>query len=53
MDKYVLFDLNSFLHQIGKGYLQECCGGWSIFIFGTQQQCGWAVFLAASAQNQS
>jgi len=52
MDKYVLFKPNSFLYQSGKVYLQECCGGWSTFIFGIQEQCGWAAFLAASAQNQ-
>jgi len=53
MDKYILFEPNSFLHLSWKAFLQEFCGGWSAFIFGTQQQGCWAAFLGASARVQS
>ena len=32
MAKHVVFDPNSFLHQLRKAYLQQFCGGWYIFI---------------------
>jgi len=32
MDKYISLDPNSFLHQSGKVYLPEYCGGWSVML---------------------
>jgi len=57
MDKCILLDSNSFLHQSGvKVYLQKFCGAVdpsSFFGIITQQQCGRAAFLAAPASVQS
>ena len=34
-------------------FSQEFCIGYVSSLFGTQQQCGWAAFLAAPASAQS
>jgi len=52
MDKYVHFNqTHSYTSQ--ESFLQDFCSDWSTSIFGTQQQWGWAAFLAASARAQS
>ena len=53
MDKYILFEPNTFLYQAGKACLQEFWNGWSTFIIVTKQQFGWTAILAASVSVQS
>jgi len=53
MDIHILLHPNSFIHQSGKVYFQEFYSGGASSLFGTQQQCGWAAFLAVSASVQS
>jgi len=53
MDKYILFDLRPSLYQLGMVYLQEFCGGWSIFIVWNSTAMWQGSILAASAIVQS